>query len=182
MTESSTKPRDKNDRVKGFVLSVIARCKEDKGLAARLRRADNPATEYQSWETLAGFGISLEIEDIRLPYATIAAFIARQKPEGNGGIAMGTALAQCYPKKEEGENGPAKAKLRRLLACADTAESCRILRPILTLIQSRVDVPIDYVRLLRQLLSFHWRPERIKTQWAQEFYGAVADIEEGEVV
>ena len=65
------------NREDSFVASVIARCREDKGLAARLRRADNPATEYQSWELLAAYGIDLEQERERLPFVTVAAAIAK---------------------------------------------------------------------------------------------------------
>ena len=49
-------------------------------------------------------------------------------------------------------------------------EACRILRPTLRLIESRVTQPLDYSRLLKQLRSFHYDAERIRAQWAQEFY------------
>lgn len=167
-----------------FVANVIARCREDKGLAARLRRADNPATEYQSWELLAAWNIDLERDDQRMPFATVAAAIARSKPEANGSLSLGQAIARCYD--EGNQSDQAKARLRRLLACDELPELCRLLRPVLTLAESRVAQDLDYARLLRQLRQFGmavakgddaWR-QNIRAQWAQEFYGYKAKAEE----
>lgn len=173
------------NRDDGFVASAIARCRDDKGLAARLRRADNPATEYQSWEFLAAWHIDLERDDRRLPYATIAAAIARAKPEANGSLTLGQAIALSY--KDRSKDDQAKARLRRVLACDELPELCRVLRPVLTLVESRVTQVLDYARLLKQLGQFGaasrrgddaWQ-QRIKAQWAQEFYGRQPDTEGG---
>src|SRR5690554_2674910 len=152
-----------------FVETVIERCQKDKGMAARLRRGDNPATEYQSWELLGWFGVDLEKDYERLPFVTIAADIAKSKSERNGNLTLGRAIAMCY---DDGpDSNQAKARLRRLLACEELSEVCRILRPVLTLIDSKVGQPLDYVRLLRQLRFFTYESgQRTKTQWAQEFY------------
>ncbi len=152
-----------------FVSGVIQQCQHDKGLAARLRRADNPATEYQSWELLAAYGIDLEHDDQRLPFITVAATIARAKSECSGALRLGQAIAQCYAEGKD--SSQAKARLRRLLACDDLPEICRILRPLLALIASKVGQTLDYTRLLEQLLRFRFDPQRVKAQWAQEFYG-----------
>lgn len=169
-----------------FVAWLIARCQDDKGLAARLRRADNPATEYQCWETLAAWGVDLEREGQRLPFATVAAAIARAKPPANGSLILGRAIARCFD--EGNQSDQAKTRLRRLLACGELAELCRVLRPMLTLIESRVAQPLDYAWLLKQLVDFGrasaggndtWL-QRIKAQWAQDFYGQKAEAEAGE--
>lgn len=156
------------DRARAFVDYIIDRSQQDRGLAARLRRANNPATEYQSWETLARFGVNLEWAAQRLPYTTIAAAIAHAKPTINGSRHLGQALAQAYDKGSDSEQ--AKAKLRRLLACNTTDEACRVLRPLLTLIFSKTSNNLEYDRLLRQLLWFEHNTERVRAQWAQEFY------------
>ena len=80
-TETTTKEQSWPER---FVQNCTFRCSQDKGLAARLRRADNPATEYQSWEFLVGFGVDLEKDYQRLPFATVAAAIAKSKAAENG--------------------------------------------------------------------------------------------------
>src|SRR5690606_19465442 len=112
-------------REERFVSSVIHRCQQDKGLAARLRRADNPATEYQSWELLASLGIDLEKDYQRLPFVTVAAAIAKSKVANNGSLTLGRAIATCYDNDSDGrESNQAKARLRRLLACDDLPEVC----------------------------------------------------------
>lgn len=163
MKEAST-----TDRPTSFVGATIKRCNEDKALAAQLRRADNPATEYQSWEWLARWHINLEKPWERLPWATIAAAIARAKPAANGTLRLGAAVAACFQDGAKDDQG--KARLRRLLACTDTPEACRILRPTLKLIESRVPQVLDYARLLRQLQRFHFHADFIRAEWAQEFY------------
>lgn len=162
-----------------FVDYIIRRCQADNGLRAALKRADNPATEYQSWEVLAGFNVDLEYENQRLPYATIAAAIAaaiaRAKIENNGSVRIGQAIARCY---EDGNaSDQAKAKLRRLLACDSVPEACRILRPLFSLIEARSNIALDYARLLDDLLWFgHDASQlRIKARWAQDFYGKPAE-------
>jgi CRISPR system Cascade subunit CasB len=163
------------DKAESFVRYVLARCHDDKGFAARLRRADNPATEYQSWELLATFGISLEYDHPRLAYQTVAAGIARAKISANGSLTLGRAIAACYDDGRESDQ--ARARLRRLLSCDDVSELCRILRAQLSLIASKAAQPLDYIRLLKQLLYFSRDSQRIKAQWAQDFYGQQLEAE-----
>lgn len=154
-----------------FVDYIIKRCQADKGVRAALRRADNPATEYQSWDILAGFNIDLEYENQRLPYATIAAAIAREEADRNGMLGIGSGIARCY---EDGNaSDQAKAKLRRLLACDNVPEVCRIVRPLFSLMASRGTTRLNYAQILDDLLWFGWEESqnRIKARWAQDFYG-----------
>ncbi|SEK86158.1 type I-E CRISPR-associated protein Cse2/CasB [Nitrosovibrio tenuis] len=158
-----------------FADYIINRCRADNGLRAALKRADNPATEYQSWEVLAGFHINLEYENQRLPHAAIAAAIARSKIDENGTAKIGQAIARCY---EDGNaSDQAKARLRRLLACDSVPEACRILRPLFSLIESKGSVVLDYASLLNDLLRFGHEDSRahIKARWAQDFYGKPAE-------
>lgn len=163
---------DQPSRAERFVGYLQEKCAKDKGFAARLRRADNPATEYQSWDLLVTFGVPLAHDQPRLAYQTIAAAIARSKEHHAVGLSLGRALAACY---EDGrESDQARARLRRLLACDDAIEVCRVLRAQLSLIASRAGQSLDFVRLLNQLLRFDRDSQRIKAQWAQEFYGQSA--------
>ena len=72
------------------------------------------------------------------------------------------------------EKSPANARLRRLLACTDTDELVMCLRPVLSLIQSRVTSGnLNYAFLLRDLVKFYYDPDRIKKSWANSFYKVV---------
>jgi CRISPR system Cascade subunit CasB len=172
--QKASAPRNKSG---AFVDYIISRCQASKGVRAALKRADNPATEYQSWEILAGFHIDLEYENQRLPHAMIAAAIARAETQQNGAMRIGQAIARCY--EEGNDSDQAKARLRRLLACDSVQEACRILRPLLSLIESRSSLVLDYAGLLWDLLRFDHdhSQQRIKARWAQDFYGKPIEIE-----
>ncbi len=178
--KKSEKSENRHIKSQAFVEYIINRCQASNGLRAALKRADNPATEYQSWEVLAGFHINLEYENQRLPYATIAAAIARKNAEKNGAATIGQAIARCY---EDGNiSDQAKAKLRRLLASETTSEVCRILRPLFSLIEAKGNVALDYASLLDDLLWFSHEDSqnRIKARWAQGFYGKPSEGEKDE--
>lgn len=159
-----------------FVSHVLGRLhgnasgkKPDTGYGAALRRADNPDTEYQSWEHLAPW-CRLGIDGERLPFATVSAALARAQPVSDGHWGIGRAIAECYADEGQhngNEQDAAKAKLRRLLACVTSTEACRVLRSILRLIESR-GVALNYGELLDDLLFFN---ERTRVRWAQDFYG-----------
>jgi len=174
-TASDTTPDNWESR---FVTTVFKCCAENKGLAARLRRADNPALEYQSWDFIASLGVDLEKDFMRIPFVTVAAAIAKSKDEKNGTLYLGRAIAQCYDDGRDSDQ--AKARLRRLLACNDIDELSRILRALFSLIQSKVSQPLDYIRLLRQLRLFSKNTQSIKAQWAQDFYGRSQIVEDKE--
>ncbi len=166
------------ERSAAFVGYLFDRCQKDKGFAARLRRADNPATEYQCWDTLAAFGVNLEFTAERQPFALIAAALARSKININGTSTLGQAIAGCY--EEGNKSDQAKARLRRLLACDQTDELCRILRPLLSLIQNRAKNQLDYALLLSDVCRFFYAGQSVKARWAQQFYGksVVQDAED----
>ena len=169
---------DKNNRNKSFVEYIINLSQNDKGAAAALRRADNPNLEYQCWEYLARFNIALDKSHQRLPFATIAAAIAKSKAKQNGSVGIGYAISCCY--KERNNSNQAKAKLRRLLACESIEEICRILRPIFSIINAKAGIQINFIKILNELLKFKYDPQYVKSIWAQEFYGNHAKIGENE--
>ncbi|MFH1562005.1 MAG: type I-E CRISPR-associated protein Cse2/CasB [Nitrospirota bacterium] len=161
-TETSKKSRGQK-----FVHFVLERMDKDNAYGAALRRADNPATESQSWEYLARW-CDIDKDWEWRPFATIAAAIAHAKPGTDGFLGIGKAIAACYPE-DGNKSDSAKSKLRRLLACDSVKEACIVLRPLLSLIASR-GAHLCYGQLLNELLYFG-DGEKMKVKWAVDFYG-----------
>ncbi|MDA8138309.1 MAG: type I-E CRISPR-associated protein Cse2/CasB [Desulfobacteraceae bacterium] len=161
-------PARSETRGESFAAHIIQRLPADSAYGAALRRADNPATEYQAWEHLVHW-CDLEKSGERIPFSTIAAALARAKPKQDGHLGIGRAVAACYDRGADSD--AAKNKLRRILSCNSAEEACRVLRGVLRLIQSRA-APICYGHLLDQLLYFG---ERQKVRWATDFYGRRTD-------
>lgn len=153
-----------------LMLRVMERCKKDTAFCAALKRADNPDTEYQSWEYLADYNVNLEYENQRLPYTTVFAAAARSSNNTDGFLTLGQALLSVY--EGDMESSPARARLRRILACDSTKEVCEVLHSVLRLIG---DKPISYGLLLHDLKFFERNPEQTKARWAQQFFGKQDD-------
>lgn len=167
-------------REERFVDYVLEKTRLDTGFAARMRRADNRATAPQSWDCLAAFGVNLTRERELLPFALIGASLCRAKVKRNGETGLGRAMRLCFA--ENSDHG--SLRMRRLLACDSAGEVCRILRPLLMLLAERLAAPLDYAGLLRELLLFgapgqEDLRERIKARWAQDFYSAPSDADDG---
>jgi CRISPR system Cascade subunit CasB len=160
-TATTTK---KSSRGAAFTAYVLGRLGSDTGFGAALRRADNPATEYQSWEYLSAW-CDLENSRERICFATVAAGLARAKQSIDTQAGIGRAIALSY--KDGNKDDSAKTRLRRLLACDDSSEACLWVRPLMLLAESR-GVRMNFGRLLDDLLYFG---PRVKERWATEFYG-----------
>jgi CRISPR system Cascade subunit CasB len=165
---------EKYEQFVQYVLTGVGNA-ANKGFGARLRKADNETTAYQSWDILSRW-VDLQNEGDRRSYALIAASLARTRRAENGTLGLGRALLTAYGAETrrdetEQERSPAHTRLRRLLACADRAELLGVLRPMLRLLESK-EARLDYARLLSEVLWFDKEDSRARcrARWAQEFY------------
>jgi CRISPR system Cascade subunit CasB len=164
------------EKNKQFVEYVIRMVKSGsgKGFAAKLKKADNDSTEYQSWEILARW-VDLRFEKDRRSYGFIGASIARTKPESDGKLSLGEALYAVYKLRgnsTEPEHSPSAARLKRLLSCRDALELLGVLRSTMRLIETN-GIAISYTKLLNAILWFDTDRgrERVRAKWAQDFFG-----------
>ena len=166
---------DRQSRAKRFVAWALTRAQGDSGFAARLRRADNPDTEYAALGLLCGFGVRVENDAERLAFATVGAALCRQKRHSDGENSLGKALRRCMTASGDNDDSP---RFRRLLACDSVEELCRVLRPLLSLVASR-DGKLCHASLLEDILRFAHDEgrHRVRLRWAQDFYGAASDAD-----
>lgn len=157
-----------NSRGDAFAAFVLKRMAQDTAFGAALRRADNPATEYQSWEYLAKW-CDLDNTYERTCFVTVAAALAHAKQSIDTQSSIGSAIARSY--KDGNQDDSAKRRLRRLLACDTGKEACKWVRPLLRLAESR-GVHVNFGRLLDDLLYFG---PKVKERWAMDFYGRKED-------
>ena len=163
------------DKSVNFVTYVVNQINDDrgKGFGAKLRKADNENTEYQSWEILSNW-VNLEWEINRKAYGMVSASLARMKPKMNGSVSLGEALRRVHLKNkgsEDLEKSSSALRLRRILSCKETEELIEILKPVVRYLESN-DILLDYARLLDEILWFNHDTsrERTRARWARDFF------------
>lgn len=160
----------KEKRVDNFFKRVHS--KTETAMRAAFKRADNPDTEYQCWGYLSYYGVNLDCPKKKLPFITVFSSIAHSDRCTDGTLKFGKALLAAYDYDRDSE--PARARLRRVLACDSVEEVCAVLRSVLRFITSK-DIGISYASLLRDLRYFDNAPKKVKARWAQQFYGNIPE-------
>jgi CRISPR system Cascade subunit CasB len=143
---------------------------QDRGVMANLRRGFSPATEHYAWPHLAQF-CPLDDDRQRMIYTVVAACFAfhpLDTSEGN----LGTTLRSIAHSQAAGEDPLAtyESRFRRLITASTVDEVCQQLRPIVQAAKARM-VPINYGRLLDDLLRWDFASRDVKVQWAAEYFG-----------
>ena len=162
-----------------FVQFVFDSKKNDKGFRSRLRNAVNPLRSRQAWFDVAEF-CDLTDERKRQIYLLIGSSIALDEAENNGGLSIGRAVFDSWREKTKIEDAdlhsPSVQRMKKILACRNSSEVCRILRPLIRLVQSRKVGDLDYASLLKDLNNFDFDPDRVKAKWAKDFFGALSEV------
>ncbi len=150
-----------------FIAQLVKLC-DDRGHTAALRRHWSETTKYQALPML---GRLSAIGDDRK--STVAALYAVH-PSHADGFGIGRAAFRLGERKD-GDH-PYDRHFRRILACDDLTELAPQLYRLVRRL-SREGVPLDFAKLLREL-NF-WSTgysERVKTDWAKEFWQAPTDL------
>ena len=159
MSDTQQDPKEEAKRL----LDYLRKFKDDRGAMADLRCALSPAKRPRAWPLLARVG-GIGNRSIE----TLAGLFAYHPDETDSGN-IGTT---CWRLKAE--NNSFDARFRRLLSCDHRNEVCERLRPLILAAKAK-GVPVNYEELFVDLR--YWG-DRVKTDWAREYWGAPVDAEE----
>jgi CRISPR type I-E-associated protein CasB/Cse2 len=135
---------------------------------AALRRATNPRQKAGSWPVIAFLGGDIG----RLEYTIIAGLYATH-PEESTSKNFGATCRQIALKDSGNSELPesSERRFRRLIACDSADELGDHLRTWIRLASSK-SVGVNYERLFADLCNWSGFADKIRVQWATQFWPA----------
>lgn len=146
---------------KSEFIDRIAKVCEDRGDRASLRRYWSETARHQAYPVLGRLGA------LRDDRKTILAALFAEHPNHQPGLGVGKA-ALALGERKEGEH-PYDRHFRRLLAC-DTLDDLGHQLHRLVKRLARDGVGLDYAALHQKLNFWANYSERVKVDWAAEFW------------
>ena len=152
-------------------VAELAALLHDRGLIANLRKWWSPTTLHFAYPVL---GRLRALDDDRK--TLVAALFAvhatgGRPPHSAGGASVGTAALKLAGGPKGAGFDSMEKHFRRLLAANDLTELGPQLHRLVKRLE-RESIPLDYARLLGDLRQFDKSSERIKTNWALDFWQA----------
>jgi len=159
---------EKNDPGRTFVERLLKLAdNNDRGRLAELRRALSPTTEHQAWPALGALAGPLAFEpNSRLIYQTVGALFALHPMHGD----IGTIGVTCR-HLAQGREDAFERRFRRLLA-SDSLDDLRDQLVRIVKMAKAADKAVDYFQLFTDMRRFRHDPQRVKVDWAREYWSA----------
>lgn len=156
-------PKTENPFV-GQLFSIAAR--HDRGKLADLRRGLSPGTEQSAWPVLGALGAFRDRREMLPVYQTVGALFALHPTVASIGN-FGVTCRRVAKDREEAFD----RRFRRLIACDTLEDLCGRLVGVVKMAKSN-GVLVDYDRLFTDLRWFERNPQRLKIDWARQYWGA----------
>ena len=153
------------------IISGIALLKDrgERGTLALLARAGDGIAHPASWAALGRWLYPFSDAYMTAAAAVISGFV-------KGGCKTGARSLSAALAATE----PSGARVNRLLSCTTTEDLAIVLRPVLSYVRSKTDVPVDYVRLLADTANYDIASADIRERWARDAAAALRAKEKGE--
>jgi CRISPR type I-E-associated protein CasB/Cse2 len=160
--------QEQTDPGRKFVERLIELEKRNnRGRLAELRRALSPTTEHQAWPALGALAGPLAFKpNRRLIYQTVGGLFALHPVHE----AIGNLGVTCR-HLAKGREEAFERRFRRLLAC-DSLEDLRDQLLRLVKMAKAAAKALDYFELFANMQHFRYDPQRVKVEWAREYWSA----------
>lgn len=170
MSESTASPQPSaRDAENQKFLADLTRACEDRGQRAALRRYWSDATRHDAYPVLGRLR-SIGHE----PRSLIAALYAEHPHHSDSARSLG----QTCLRIAGGDVENYETHFRRLLASDDLTDlSAQLHRAIRRASREGAGLPVNYLRLLKDLAFWRDYGDSVKTRWAQDFWQAPAAAE-----
>lgn len=155
---------ENSDRKEKFIGHLERlRDQEDRRALAILRRGANrqPGTAIEMYSLVLPWGVPRYAEDSA--FLVAALFALHPDPKGQG--TLGNAFARI-----SGESDSIEQRFNALLNC-HRDDLPYHLRQAVTLLRSK-DVPVDWKRLLRDVLGWEHDDRYVQRDWARDFWSS----------
>ena len=165
-----------------FVDKLLKHCSGDhnRGNRAELRRYWSTATRHYAWPHLGRLNaISHRQNESITPEGILAALYAENPNHALGGMRLGQVALKLAGGRQESESFKSfERHFRRLLSCEDgnfkelAYQLYRLCKRM-----ERDSIALDFNQLLWDLRNWRNKAEKVKTDWARDFYQAPTDQE-----
>jgi CRISPR system Cascade subunit CasB len=153
------------------LLAFLRGHRDDRGAMASLRCALVDGKRHRAWPLLARFhGIGSDFR--ALAVQLVAGLYASHPEECDQGDLGSTCRAFLSDDERlmisKGEPGPVSRRMQHLLAAEGEEVLQRVVRLVLR--AKAASVPVNYGRLLEDLMQWHDDPQAVRVRWARNFW------------
>lgn len=156
------------------LLKFLREHREDRGAMASLRCALVDGKRHRAWPLIARFqGIGSDFR--ALAVQAVAGLYASHPEECDEGDLGSTCRAFLSDDERlmidsKGGPGPVSRRMQHLLAAEREEVFPRVVRVVL---RAKAEaVPVNYCRLLDDLMQWHYDPDAVRLRWARSFWAA----------
>jgi CRISPR system Cascade subunit CasB len=168
------------------LMEFLRQRKDDRGVMATLRRGLIPGQSQRTWPLLArynGIGDDYKERVVQIISGLYAMHPIECATDNFGASCRALMSDEEIKKIATGEEGPLSRRFHHLLAADGNEILNRVIRFVMRMksYQEKV-IPINYKKLREDLLSWQvqYKKDRIRTEWAKEFWATPAENKENE--
>jgi len=153
------------------LLERLRKYKDNRGMMANLRCVHVESKKHRAWPALNRLGVPIN-DNVSAFVAGLFAVHPEEAPTGeNFGATCKAIEKERGDQSDDNKLTPTERRFQHLLTADTPAElHDRVLRLVLLAKSQKVRIPVNYARLEHDLKAWWSWGDRIKLDWASEFW------------